>query len=102
MKENPSDIDNNEPTSLKERHLIEIVAVEEAPLEKEHSTNTTELDNTDQNANKEDSHQNEHMISNGREGQKESNYWKSLHNLQEIDLRCYIVKLRIQGCRYWV
>ena len=20
----------------------------------------------------------------------------------ELDLRCYIVKLRIQGCRYWV
>ena len=23
-------------------------------------------------------------------------------NYVKLDLRCYIVKLRIQGCRYWV
>ena len=22
--------------------------------------------------------------------------------IEKLDLRCYIVKLRIQGCRYWV
>ena len=31
---------------------------------------------------------------NDKERQKEIN--------EKLDLRCYIVKLRIQGCRYWV
>ena len=29
-------------------------------------------------------------------------YWGVPTNRIKLDLRCYIVKLRIQGCRYWV
>ena len=25
-----------------------------------------------------------------------------MKKIPKLDLRCYIVKLRIQGCRYWV
>ena len=83
LKENPPDTDIND--SLNRGHEIESNSVveEEEPLGKNPGTN--EKEETDKAINNDDIQKNEHMTSDGREGQKDSNFWKSLHNLQEID-----------------
>ena len=83
LKENPPYTEIND--SLNRGHEIESNAVveEEEPLET--NPGATEKDKTDKALNNDDIQQNEHMVSDGREGQKDSNFWKSLHNLQEID-----------------
>ena len=83
LKENSPNTETND--SLNRGHEIETNSLfEEVSIEK--NPGATENDETDKALlNNDDSQENEHMISNGREGQKDSNFWKSLHNLQEID-----------------
>ena len=81
LKENSLDTDTNDSLNL--GHEIETKSEEEEPIER--NPESTKNDKKDKVLNNDDIQQNEHMISNGREGQKDSNFWKSLHNLQEID-----------------
>ena len=88
LKENPSDIEPSDSLNQGHETNSTTAVVEDVSIEKDQcvtSTNTTAAKTENAVDNDEGNQPNQHMISNCREGQKDSTFWKSLHNLSDID-----------------